>query len=256
MSRIFISGSSTGLGLLAGKLLVAQGHQVTLHARNERRGFDAQRELPEVEDIVVGDLSTIDGAKSVAEQVNACGRFDAVIHNAAIGHQQMKVLTPDGLPEIFAINTLAPYVLTALIEKPQRLIYLSSNMHKQASFNADDILWKVRPWDSWAAYSESKFHDVLLAFAFARLWPDVLSNTLSPGWVPTRMGGTAATDDLQDGCETQAWLATSDDAKAKTTGRYFFHLNETEPHAQARDVAIQETLLAYCAEVSGVPLPG
>lgn len=256
MSRIFISGSSTGLGLLSGKLLVAQGHQVTLHARNELRAFDAQRELPEVEDIVVGDLSTIDGAKGVAEQVNACGHFDAVIHNAAIGHQETKVLTSDGFPEIFAVNTLAPYVLTALIAKPKRLIYLSSNMHKQANFNADDISWKTRPWDGWAAYSESKFYDVLLAFAFARLWPDVLSNTLSPGWVPTRMGGAAATDDLQEGCETQAWLASSDDSNAKTTGSYFFHLKKAEPHAQTRDVVVQDKLLAFCAEVSGVPLPG
>lgn len=256
MSRIFISGSSTGLGLLAGKLLVAQGHQVTLHARNELRAFDTQRELPEVEDIVVGDLSTIDGAISVAEQVNACGHFDAVIHNAAIGHQEMRVLSSDGIPEIFAVNTLAPYVLTALIAKPKRLIYLSSNMHKQANFNADDISWKTRSWDGWAAYSESKFHDVLLAFAFARRWKDVMSNTLSPGWVPTRMGGAAATDDLQEGCETQAWLAASDDPNASTTGRYFFHLKEAEPHAQTRDVVVQDKLLNFCAEVSGVPLPG
>lgn len=129
-------------------------------------------------------------------------------------------------------------------------------MHKQANFNTDDISWKTRPWDGWAAYSESKLHDVLLAFAFARLWPDVLSNTLSPGWVPTRMGGAAATDDLQEGCETQAWLAASEDPNAKVTGRYLFHLKEAEPHAQTRDVAVQDQLLAYCAELSGVPLPG
>ncbi len=255
MSRIFISGSSTGLGLLAGKLLVAQGHRVTLHARNNGRATDARRELPEVEDIVVGDLSTIAGVRAVAEQANASGRFDAIIHNAAIGHQDTRVLTADGLPEIFSINTLAPYMLTALIEKPRRQVYLSSNMHRQANFNSDDIMWKSRPWDGWAAYSESKLHDVLLAFGFARMWPDVLSNTLSPGWVPTRMGGAAATDDLLEGCETQAWLATSNETRALSTSRYFFHLKETAPHEQSRDTSIQDKLLVFCAEVSGVPLP-
>lgn len=254
MSRIFISGSSTGLGLMAGKLLVEQGHQVTLHARNQARASDARRQLPQADDIMIGDLSTIAGAKSVADQVNAGGTFDAIIHNAAVGHQKVNELTEDGLPTIFAVNTLAPYILTTMIAKPRRQIYLSSNMHMQVDLNIDDILWKKRTWDGWAAYSESKFHDVMLAFAFARLWPDVYSNTLSPGWVPTRMGGDAATDDLDQGHRTQVWLAASEDPKAKTTGGYFFHLKQIAPHAQTRNTALQDKLLAFCQELSGVGL--
>jgi len=190
MARIFITGSSTGLGLMAGQLLVEQGHGVVLHGRNDRRCEDTRRELPQADAIVVGDLSTVRGTRSVAEQVNKMGRFDAVIHNAGIGYRERRrVETEDGLPQVFAINVLAPYILTALIERPGRVVYLSSGMHHSADAHLDDLAWRTRQWEGSAAYAESKLHDVLLAFAVARRWPDVLSNALEPGWVPTRMGG-------------------------------------------------------------------
>jgi NAD(P)-dependent dehydrogenase (short-subunit alcohol dehydrogenase family) len=75
MARIFISGSSTGLGLMAGQLLVEQGHRVVLHARNGKRADDIRRALPQAEEVVTGDLETIAAAKNVAAQVNALGRF-------------------------------------------------------------------------------------------------------------------------------------------------------------------------------------
>jgi NADP-dependent 3-hydroxy acid dehydrogenase YdfG len=81
MSRIFISGSSTGLGLMATNLLVSQGHQIVLHARNADRAQAARRQLPQAEGVVVGDVERIAGAKDIAAQVNKLGRFDAVIHS-------------------------------------------------------------------------------------------------------------------------------------------------------------------------------
>src|SRR5277367_5833437 len=125
MSRIFISGSSTGLGLMAGELLISQGHRVVLHARNAARANEARRMLPGAEAIVEGDLDTITGAKEVASRVNGFGRFDAVVHNAAVGYREGHHMTADGLPHVFAINTLSVYILTALVERPNRLIYLS-----------------------------------------------------------------------------------------------------------------------------------
>src|SRR5580700_2837171 len=255
MSRIFISGSSTGLGLTAGQLLVDQGHQVVLHARNAARANDARRALPRAEAVVAGDLETIAGSKDVAAQVNALGRFDAVIHNAAVGYREIHRVTADGLPHVFAINTLAPYILTALIERPKRLIYLSSGMHHHADANLDDILWKKRRWNGSAAYAESKLHDVMLAFAVARRWPDVLSNALEPGWVPTKMGGRGAPDDMDQAHLTQTWLAASDEPEAKVTGRSFYHLAPLAPNPQANDAELQDRLVAICAELSGVPLP-
>ncbi len=166
---------------MAGELLAGEGHEVVLHARNEGRAEDVRYLLPTVNAVVVGDLETIAGAKSVAAQVNALGEFDAVIHNAAVGYQEPHRLTADGLPHVFAINTLAAYLLTALIARPRRLVYLSSGMHHRVDANLDDILWKSRPWNGSAAYAESKLHDALLAFAIARRWPRVLSNALEPG---------------------------------------------------------------------------
>jgi NAD(P)-dependent dehydrogenase (short-subunit alcohol dehydrogenase family) len=255
MSRIFISGSSTGLGLMAAELLINQGHRVVLHARNSARADDAKRALPEAEAIVAGDLDTIAGAKKVAARVNELGAFDAVIHNAAVGYRERHHLTADGLPHVFAINTLSAYILTALIERPHRLVYLSSGMHHHAHANLDDILWSTRRWDGSTAYAESKLHNAMLAFAVARRWPSVLSNALEPGWVPTKMGGAGAPDDMEQAHLTQAWLAASDEPEAKVTGHYFYHLRPLAPNPQAKDAALQDRLIAICADLSGVPFP-
>ena len=255
MSRIFVSGSATGLGLMSAELLASQGHEVVIHARNAARGEDARRELPRAKAIVLGDLETIAGAKNVAAQVNALGRFDAVIHNAAVGYREGHRRTADGLPHVFAINTLSAYLLTALIERPTRLVYLSSGLHQHADANLEDILWKKRRWNGSAAYSESKLHDTLLAFAVARLWPDVFSNALEPGWVATKMGGAGAPDDIQQAHLTQVWLAAGEDPKANVSGEYFYHLKRMKPNPQARDTALQDRFIAICAEISGVTLP-
>ena len=241
MARVFISGSSTGLGLMAGQLLVEQGHRVVLHARNGKRANDARRALPRTEEVVTGDLGTIAGAKDVAAQINGLGRFDAVIHNAAVGYREPHRLTADGLPQVFSINTLAAYILTALIERPKRLVYLSSGMHQHADANLDDILWRKRRWNGSTAYAESKLHDAMLAFAVARRWPDVLSNAVKPGWVATRMGGPGAPDDIDQAHLTQAWLAASDDPAARTTGGYFYHLKPRHPNPQASAISLSRT---------------
>src|SRR3984893_17589801 len=134
------------------------------------------------------------------------------------------------LPSVFMVNTLAPYILTALIDRPKRLVYLSSGMHRSARAHLDDLVWQKRAWTGATAYAESKLHDVLLAFAIARHWPSVLSNALEPGWVPTRMGGPGAPDDLDQAHRTQAWLASSDDRDAQVTGEYFFHMHPRAPN--------------------------
>jgi len=256
MSRVFITGSSDGLGLLAARLLVDQGHTVTLHARNDARAADTRRSLPQADAIVVGDLSRIAEMRSVAEQVNALGRHDAVIHNAGVGYREGRIATPDGLSHLFAINVLAPYLLTALITPPDRLIYLSSGMHNSGTPSLADPQFAGRRWNGSQAYSDSKLLDVVLAFAMARRWPGVLSNALEPGWVPTRMGGSGAPDDLALGAVTQAWLAVSDDKAAKVTGEYFFHQKPRRVHQAARRTELQDELLDYCAGLTGTAIPG
>lgn len=255
MARIFITGSSSGLGFLAGEELLRQGHEVVLHARNAGKAAATRATTPTAQ-VVTGDVTTIAGARAVADAAAAHGPFDAVIHNVAMGYtERSRDPTEDGVPAVFATNTLAPYILTALLPRPARLVYMSSGMHRGAHAHLDDLDWTRRTWSGSSAYAETKLHDAMLAFAIARLWPDVLSNAVDPGWVPTRMGGRGAPDDLAEGYRTQAWLAVSNDTAARVTGRYFYHRQARPANPQASDTALQDQLLARCAELSGIALP-
>jgi NAD(P)-dependent dehydrogenase (short-subunit alcohol dehydrogenase family) len=152
MARVFITGSSDGLGLMAAQLLLEQGHRVVLHARNDQRAQDALAAAPGAEAVVVGDLASITQTRRAAEQVNAKGVFDAVIHNAAVGYRESKrLVTEDGLPHVCAINTLAPYLLTSLIQRPKRLIYLSSGLHRSGDVTLEDLAWEKRRWNGTQA---------------------------------------------------------------------------------------------------------
>jgi NAD(P)-dependent dehydrogenase (short-subunit alcohol dehydrogenase family) len=256
MARVFITGSSDGLGQMAAQLLIEQGHQVVLHARSEGRAQQAIAAVPGAEAVVIGDLASIAQTRSLADQINVLGKFDTVIHNAAVGYREpRRIATEDGLPHVFAVNTLAPYILTALIPKPGRLVYLSSGLHRSGDASLDDLTWEKRRWHGQQAYSDTKLHDVLLAFAIARRWPTVLSNALEPGWVATKMGGSSAPDNLDEGHRTQVWLAVSEDPAAKLTGEYFYHMKLRAPNPAARDVERQEKLLEACRKFSGVDLP-
>lgn len=255
MARVFITGSSDGLGRMAGELLIRQGHHVVLHARNAARAEQTRAAVPGAEGVVIGDLASMAETKSVAGQVNKLGKFDAVIHNAGVGYRESsRTKTEDGLPVLFAVNTLAPYLLTCLIDRPQRLVYLSSGMHYGAGSHPDDMLWEKRRWNGSQAYAETKFHDALLAFAVARRFAHVKSNAVEPGWVATKMGGAGAPDDLDKGCQTQAWLATSDDPAATVSGKYFFHQKQKSPDPATGDVERQDGLLELCRSLSGASL--
>lgn len=256
MARVFITGSSDGLGRMAAQLLIEQGHHVVLHARNEQRARDARAAVPGAESVVIGDLASIAQTRRVTDDVNALGAFDAVIHNAAVGYQESRPIpTEDGLPHVFAVNTLAPYILTALIQRPKRLIYLSSGLSQSGDASLEDLIWQKRRWNGTQAYSDTKLHDTMLAFAIARLWPDVCSNAVDPGWVATKMGGPRAPDDLHQGYRTQVWLAAGEDPAAKVSGEYFYHLTARKPNPAARNENLQEKLLRACAQFSGVQLP-
>ena len=256
MARVLVTGSADGLGQMAARLMVADKHRVVLHARNGERASEALAAVPGAETAVVGDLSSIRETRDVADQVNGLGAFDAIIHNAAVGYRERRrVETVDGLPLVFAVNTLSTYLLTALINKPKRLIYLSSGLHRQGDSNLRDLLWQERRWDGTSAYADTKLHDLIIAFAVARKWPDVLSNALEPGWVATKMGGPGAPDDLEAAPKTQAWLATSNEPGARVSGQYFYHMKRRASEPTAASAAIQERLLTECARISGVPFP-
>jgi NAD(P)-dependent dehydrogenase (short-subunit alcohol dehydrogenase family) len=239
VARVFITGSADGLGRAAAQTLLDDGHEVVVHARTSDRLAAVRDLVDRGAATVVGDLSDVEETRGIAGQVNDLGRMDAVVHNAG-------VITG---PHVLPVNVIAPYLLTALIDRPQRLIYLSSGMHRsgRAGLTAID-------WSGPGSYSDSKLFVTTLAAAVARLWPDVLSNAVDPGWVPTRMGGPGAPDDLRLGHLTQEWLATSDDPDARTSGGYWHHQRRIEPHPAVHDRRFQDQLLEDLGSFTGTRL--
>jgi len=256
MSNIFITGSADGLGQMAARILINQGHNVLIHARNDQRAQEAYAMLPGAVGVLSGDLSRIKDTILLADSVNKFGKFDAVIHNAGIGYRELtRGNTADGLPEVFAVNSLAPYLLTALINKPERLIYISSSLHFHGDKTLEDLTWQKKRWNGFQAYADSKFHNLLLSQATARFWPRILANAVEPGWVSTKMGGAEATDDLAQGPVTQAWLASSTSKEALVSGCYFYHQQARIFNPKATDHECQEVFLDACKRITGVAMP-
>ncbi len=212
MASIFITGSSAGIGRETAETLVHMGHRVVLHARDNERARDTEETVPGAASVVVGDLASLEQTLALGEAARDEGPFDVVVHNAGVGGgSSPRALTVDGLERIFQVNALAPYVLTAIMGRPARLIYLSSGLHERGTAALDDLQFARRRWDAEQAYSDSKLYDVMLALAVSRHWPGTLTNAVDPGWIRTRMGGVHAPDPLPLGAETQVWLATSDE---------------------------------------------
>ncbi len=256
MARIFITGSTDGLGRAAARSLLGEGHEVVLHARSTERASTLTDLASQAAGIAIGDLRSAAEVHRLAEQVNAIGRMNAVIHNAGIYRARRRDSTPEGHAGVLAVNTLAPFMLTALIERPDRLIYLSSGLHRGGEGSLRDLDWTERPWNPARAYAESKLHVVALAFFLARRWPGVLSNAVDPGWVRTRMGGASAPVDIHTGQRTQSWLAVSTEPAAMVTGRYWHHMKRELPAAEAMNVAFQDKMVACLQELTGVALRG
>jgi NAD(P)-dependent dehydrogenase (short-subunit alcohol dehydrogenase family) len=255
MRRIFITGSADGLGRAAALTLIDAGHQVVVHARSAERAAVFGEIAPRAAGVVIGDLASGAQTRAVAEQVRRIGRMDAVIHNAGIYRESKRAATPEGHAKVLSVNVLAPYMLTALIDRPERLVYLSSGMHRGGDGTLYDMDWNERRWETMRAYSESKLYVTALALAVARRWPGVLSNAVDPGWVPTKMGGPGAPDDLAQGHLTQTWLAASDDPQARISGGYWHHRKQVMPAAEAGDPAFQDRLLGRLEQLTGVALP-
>jgi NAD(P)-dependent dehydrogenase (short-subunit alcohol dehydrogenase family) len=256
MASVLVTGSAAGIGRQTAAMLVEEGHRVVLHARNAARATAAHAAVPGAAAVLVGDLASLAGTRALAAAADDVGPFDVVIHNAGVGGDApTRVVTGDGLEQIFQVNVLAPYLLTALLPRPSRLVYLTSGLESAGEVDLGDLQRQRRPWDGMQAYSDSKLCDIVLAFAVARRWPDVLSNAVDPGWIRTRMGGPNAPGELPEGADTPIWLATSDEPAATRTGRYLKSRTEIPANPSAHDIRVQDGLLAACAELTGVELP-
>lgn len=236
MALILVTGASRGLGRDTANALADAQHDVVIHVRDASR-LDRTIVGRRWAGVLHGDLADLDQTHDVARQAGALGRFDAVIHNAGTLHR----------PEALAVNTVAPYVLTALMPKPARLIYLSSSMHRSGSTD-------LRRLEAGAAsYDDSKLWVTALACAFASRWEGTSSHAVDPGWVPTDMGGPAAPDDLAAGHRTQVWLAMHPDV-TPATGGYWYHQKIQSTHSAAQDERFQTHVIDALAARTGITL--
>lgn len=207
-------------------------------------------------DVVVGELSSIEQSVLLAAAVAATGPLDAIIHNAGIGGgAPQRVETADGLEQIFQVNVVAPYVLSALIPLTPRMVYLTSGLESDGVWVPEDLQWISRPWHGMQAYSDSKMHVSMLAFELAARNPGLAVNVVDPGWMKTRMGGPNAVDEVETGAATQVWLATSADPAANVTGRYWKHLAKLTPNPVTQDPAARAQLVAELEKLTGLALP-
>jgi NAD(P)-dependent dehydrogenase (short-subunit alcohol dehydrogenase family) len=235
MSRVLVTGSADGLGRLAAQALLREGHQVVVHARNDERAATLQSLVDQGAALVVADLSDRNAVRGMAAELDVAEPLDAVIHNAGVWSGRA----------VMPVNVVAPYLLTVLLHAPRRLVYLSSGLHDSGTPSVVGTDWRGRHPGS---YADSKLFVTTLAAAVARLRPWVSSNAVDPGWVPTKMGGPAAPDDLELGHQTQEWLAVSDDSEALTSGGYWYHRQRREPHPAVHDQRFQHRLLDALAE--------
>ncbi len=240
MARILVTGSTDGLGRSTAEALLEDGHDVIVHARSEARREAVADLLDRGALCVVGDFARLDEVHEVADRALALGPIDVVVHNCGVWEGA----------DVLNVNVLAPYILTARITPVQRLIYLSSGLHKQGSADLSRVDWSGTRES--LSYNDSKLFVTTLMTAVARRWPGVLSHAVDPGWMPTRMGGPNATGDIRLGHVTQAWLATTDDPEVLVSGRYWHYQQQRDPHPAVRDIGFQEDLLAVLAEITGV----
>ncbi|KAJ7917644.1 hypothetical protein B0H13DRAFT_1994475 [Mycena leptocephala] len=240
MPRFFITGSSDGLGLLTAQRLLSRGHSVILHARSPARADETRAKCPEAKAILVGDLSSLDETKALAAEANKFGPYEA------------RVPGKSGLPSLFTVNTLAPYILTCLMAKPKSLLFVSSGMHYSGRVNVDgneETLLR-------SSYSDSKLHGVMLAKVFARRWIDVSSFSADPGWVPTKMGGRSAPGNIEHAVDTFVMAALGEgQATPAKTGAYWKDSSVHDPNSLANDEALQDRLVNELERISGVKIP-
>jgi NAD(P)-dependent dehydrogenase (short-subunit alcohol dehydrogenase family) len=243
MARILVTGSADGLGRATAESLVAQGHEVVVHARNESLAVVLKPLLDRGAELAVADFADRSQVLAVANELNDRPPLDGIVHNAGV----------IGGPDLLAVNVVAPYLLTALLPGPRRHVYLSSGMHRGGRASLTGIDWG--DGRSTASYSDSKLFVTALSMAVARLRPDLVSNAVDPGWVPTRMGGAGAPDDFELGHETQELLVTDDSPISEVSGGYWYHGKQQSPHRSTLDEQFQDELLTALATETGVTLP-
>ena len=249
MAVICITGSSDGIGLATARVLVADGHRVLIHARNRDRGRPVLEQLRGETTLVTGDLAQLDEVHRLADQIHANGPVDALVHNAGIWVRgNTPRTTADGLETTFAVNVLAPHLLTSLLaaELQGRLLWLGSG---SANFGRPDPATLGGPQEPSRAYSDSKACDVALALAWSRRLPGVASAAVDPGWVKTKLASAGAPGDVTSSADTLAYCCTQADL---ASAPYWKHRAPTPIPRHLQNEALQDAIASACDRLARI----
>jgi retinol dehydrogenase 12 len=269
-----VTGATSGIGKATAIALARQGAQVVLVGRDRGRSEATQEEVAAVASAVpqvqIADLSSMAQVRALAERLGALDRIDVLINNAGFVASQRRV-TQDGFEEVFAVNHLAPFLLTNLLlgkltaSAPARVITVTSDAHTAARLDLDNLHLE-HGWDSWRSYSNSKLANILFTRELARRLEGtgVTANCAHPGVVRTgfgrdaspllRIGLTIARPFLlspERGASTIVYLATSPDV-ADATGGYYVKSQRREPSKAAQDEATAQRLWELSEELTGL----
>ncbi len=252
MSTICLTGSTDGIGLAAARTLLARGERVIVHARSAERGQGVLDELAAAGDaaLVCGDLTRLSEVRDLARQIAEHGPLDALVHNAGVWiRDDTARVTADGFETTFAVNVLAPHLLTALLADSLtgRLLWLGSGMAASGR-PKPSALGGAR--DPRQAYADSKACDLALAGAWGRRLPHVRSAAVDPGWVRTKLAGGSAPGEVEQGADGVVFCATEADLAAAP----YWKDRRPEPvPGRLRDVALQDAVAAACDRLVGLP---
>lgn len=255
---IFVTGSTDGIGKATAAGLLSHGAEVIIHGRNARKGQNVQKELKEKTgeekpDLLIADLSDPGQIRTMgADLVSRHTRLDVLINNAGT-YEKTRRLTPQGVEMTFAVNYLAPFLLTSLLlpllkkSTPSCIVTVASSAHEDVRSIPWDNLQGEKHYDAWDAYALSKFADITFTYTLARMvkGTGLTANCLHPGVVSTKLLKSAFPHipgiPVEKGALTSVYLAL-DPAVSKVSGNYFDEQKPVRSSALTYDRTVQDRL--------------